>query len=42
MPDKVLNEEWWGIFSAEDNGASPDALTPRALYFRLAELWKAK
>jgi hypothetical protein len=39
MPDRLLNEEWWGIFRAEDNGFLPDALTPRALYYRLISLW---
>lgn len=39
MPDRFLNEEWWGIFSAEDNGFLPDILTPRAMYYRLISLW---
>lgn len=39
MPDRLLNEEWWGIFKAEDNGFLPDLLTPRALYYRLISLW---
>ena len=39
MPDRLLNEEWWGIFKAEDNGFLADKLTPRALYYRLISLW---
>ena len=39
MPDKVLNEEWCGIFSVAKQEDSPDALNPRQLYFRLRELW---
>jgi len=39
MPDRFLNEEWWGIFSAENNGFLPDILTPRAMYYRLISLW---
>ena len=39
MPDGLLNEEWWGIFAAEDNGFLPDRLNPRALYYRLISLW---
>jgi hypothetical protein len=39
MPDGFLNEEWWGIYSAENNGFLPDKLTPRALYYRLISLW---
>ena len=39
MPDRLLNEEWWGIFKAADNGFLPDLLEPRALYYRLISLW---
>lgn len=39
FPDRMMNEEWWGIFRAEDNGFLPDILTPRALYYRLIALW---
>jgi hypothetical protein len=39
MPDRFLNEEWWGIFAAENNGFLPDILKPRALYYRLISLW---
>ena len=39
FPDRSMNEEWWGIFSAEDNGFLPDILRPRALYYRLIALW---
>lgn len=39
MPDKVLNEEWWGIYKVEQNGELPDKYTPRELYFRLVNLW---
>ncbi len=42
MPDKVLNEEWWGIFSVAKQENLPDALNPRQLYFRLRELWAAE
>ena len=39
FPDRMMNEEWWGIFRAQDNGFLPDILTPRALYYRLISLW---
>ena len=39
MPDKVLNEEWWGIYKVERNGELTDKLIPRELYFRLVKLW---
>jgi beta-galactosidase/beta-glucuronidase len=39
MPDKVLNEEWWGIYSATKNGELPDKLSPRMLKYRLEKLW---
>lgn len=39
FPDRFMNEEWWGIFAAEDNGFLPDILKPRALYHRLIALW---
>jgi len=39
MPDKVLNEEWWGIYAVEDNGESLDNLKPRELFSRLVKLW---
>lgn len=42
MPDKVLNEEWWGIYSAEDNGESLDKLVPRMLKYRLEKLWATR
>lgn len=28
-PDAQFNEEWWGLFSAQDNGTQADVLQPR-------------
>ena len=42
MPDKVLNEEWWGIYKVERNGEQADKLIPRQLYFRLVKLWNSQ
>jgi hypothetical protein len=39
FPDGFSNEEWFGIFGAQDNGANPDLLQPRALFSRLETLW---
>jgi hypothetical protein len=39
FPDGFSNEEWFGIFGAQDNGANPDLLQPRALFSRLEILW---
>lgn len=33
------NEEWWGVFRILDNGAEPDLLQPRAMFYRLAAIW---
>lgn len=33
------NEEWWGIFRVVDNGAAPDILEPRKMFYRLAAMW---
>ena len=33
------NEEWWGVFRVLDNGAAPDILEPRAMFYRLAAIW---
>ena len=33
------NEEWWGVFRISDNGAEPDLLEPRAMFYRLAAMW---
>lgn len=41
FPDGFSNEEWYGIFAAQDNGANPDLLRPRALASRLEALWAA-
>lgn len=35
-PDGEFNEEWWGLFAAQDNGAGPDVLTPRLVVDALA------
>lgn len=34
------NEEWWGMFRVMDNGTEPDLLEPRAMFYRLAAMWK--
>lgn len=39
FPDGFSNEEWFGIFGAQDNGANPDLLQPRASFSRLEMLW---
>ena len=38
-PDGYANEEWWGIMRTIDNGAEPDIMEPRALYYTLQALW---
>jgi len=38
-PDGFSNEEWWGILRTSDNGANPDRLEPRAVYYKLKSLW---
>jgi hypothetical protein len=39
-PDGYSNEEWWGIMRTLDNGADPDILEPRRIYYTLMSLWK--
>jgi len=39
LPDTFSNEEWYGIFAVQDNGANPDLLQPRALFSRLETIW---
>jgi hypothetical protein len=39
-PDGYSNEEWWGIMRTRDNGAGPDILQPRRIYYTLMSLWK--
>lgn len=34
-PDGFSDEEWWGIVRPIDNGAAPDILEPRQVYFDL-------
>jgi hypothetical protein len=36
-PDRYSNEEWYGIVSVQDNGASCDVVTPRKAYSALGE-----
>ncbi len=36
-PDGYSNEEWWGLFAVEDNGAAPDILHPRLAVSVLAQ-----
>jgi len=38
-PDGYANEEWWGIMRTQDNGAEPDIMQPRAVYYTLKSLW---
>ena len=39
FPDGFSNEEWYGIFGVQDNGANPDLLQPRALFSSLETQW---
>jgi hypothetical protein len=36
-PDRYSNEEWYGVVSVQDNGASCDVVTPRNAYSALGE-----
>lgn len=38
-PDEYANEEWWGVVRPIDNGANPDTIQPRAVYYTLQSLW---
>ena len=38
-PDGYANEEWWGIMRTVQNGSDPDILEPRAVYYKLKDLW---
>lgn len=38
-PDGYANEEWWGVMRTVDNGANPDVMQPRAVYYALQSLW---
>jgi hypothetical protein len=38
-PDGYANEEWWGIVRPIANGAGPDEMEPRAVYYTLQSLW---
>jgi hypothetical protein len=38
FPDKVANEEWWGVFTLSPG--SPNVLTPRKMFTALADLHK--
>jgi hypothetical protein len=38
-PDAYANEEWWGVMRTADNGANPDVMQPRAVYYTLQSLW---
>ncbi len=39
FPDGFNNQEWWGIMRVRDNGAGPDIVEPRAVYYTLQEKW---
>jgi len=39
-PDGYSNEEWWGIMRTVDNGASPDIMQPREVYYALKNAWR--
>lgn len=42
-PDQLdgwSDEEYYGLFSIQDNGDSPDTLTPRKVYYTLWKKWK--
>ncbi len=36
-PDGYSNEEWWGVMRTVDNGANPDIMQPRQVYYALQE-----
>jgi PKD repeat protein len=38
-PDGYSNEEWWGVMRTVDNGADPDIMEPRQVYYALQERW---
>jgi len=38
-PDGYANEEWWGIMRTVKNGANPDIMQRRAVYYTLQSLW---
>lgn len=38
-PDGYANEEWWGIMRTMDNGANPDIMEPRKVYYALKDIW---
>ncbi|MEM9159764.1 MAG: hypothetical protein AAGB46_12025, partial [Verrucomicrobiota bacterium] len=38
-PDKMLNEEWWGIFAVIDDNSGLNKIQPRELFFTLKRLW---
>jgi len=40
-PDDFANEEWWGIMRTVDNGAEPDIMQPRVVYYTLQSLWRS-
>jgi len=41
FPDGVDNSEWWGIYSVATNGTNLNVLTPRALFYKIKDLWRA-
>ena len=41
LPDGFANEEWWGLYAIEKNGAALDTITPRAAVAALQALWTA-
>lgn len=41
FPDRVADEEWWGLFAVQDNGRGLDILSPRQAYHQLKALWTA-
>jgi hypothetical protein len=38
-PDGFANEEWWGIMRTVKDGANPDVMQPREVYYALQSLW---
>jgi parallel beta-helix repeat protein len=38
-PDGYSNEEWWGVMRTVDNGANPDIMQPRQVYYDLKAVW---
>jgi len=42
FPDKYSNEAWWGLLSIAKNISGPDILTPRQMFYSIADIYQSE